>query len=223
MDKSLFKNILIVLLFTIAIFCIIKYVGALKEKYDLLVILNETKAKAEALEKEKQNLTIDLEAEKKLGEKLGAQNTELKENLKASKTRLTKLFSDAAETQNELEDLNTKYSLLKAENTALTQKEKKVFRENETLKVRLSSVLELKKAIRELKKQARRVVGAIIAQKPKHPDENIVEGNRGFLMKDGKYASSAKVKIEVIPVSVKAQEASPVSEARPSEPAPGNE
>jgi hypothetical protein len=52
----------------------------------------------------------------------------------------------------------------------------------------------LKKAIRDLKKQMRKVTHKATKTK------TIIEGNRGFLIKDGKPTSIAKIKIEVIPV-----------------------
>lgn len=56
--------------------------------------------------------------------------------------------------------------------------------------MKLSSVDELKKAIRELKRRAK------------------IEGNRGFLIKDGQLTTPAKVKIEVIPAPRKNNERS---------------
>ncbi|MCX5702902.1 MAG: hypothetical protein NT066_00150 [Candidatus Omnitrophica bacterium] len=198
MNKGLLKNILIVLLLTIAIFSVFKYIWLLKEKYDLLVILNQVKAQVATLEEEKQNLLQSLEKEKESRQKLSQENLGLKENLKAGKRKLTKLFRE----QEALEELNYKFSLLKAENVALTEKTKKLSEENENLKAKVSSISGLKDAIRELKKQARKVVSIVIRHKP----ERIIEGNRGFLIKDGKYTSPAKVKIEVIPVASKEPE-----------------
>lgn len=204
MNKGLIKNILIVLLLTITIFCILKYVWVLKEKYDLLTILNQAKAQVAALEDQKQNLLQALEKEKELQQELDRENSKLKENLQASKRRLARLFRDIAATENALEQLNYKYSLLKAENTALIEREKKISQENENLRARLSSVTGLKKALRELKSQALRVISAAIRHRDKAPDR-IVGGNRGYIIKDGKYTYPTKVKIEVIPATNKPQ------------------
>lgn len=205
MGKGLLKNILIVALSTIAIFCVFKYAWILKEKNDLLIVLNEANERIGAQEKEKQNLLQALEKEKELENKLSIENSSLQANLQASSRRLTKAIRLVKETQNALQDLSAKYSLLKAENTALKEQETKFSQENENLKAKLSSIAELKKAIRELKKQVRKIVSAASRQKAELP-LRIVEGNRGYLIKDGKYTYPAKVKIEVIPLAVKTEE-----------------
>jgi regulator of replication initiation timing len=208
MNKGLLKNILIVLLLSIVIFCIFKYIRLLKEKEDLLIVLNQTEAWVSTLEDQKQNLLQTLEKDKELQQKLNEKNSGLKKNLKASLRRLTKLFRNIAETQNALEQLNSKYSLLKAKNTALIEAEKKlreVSQENENLKERLSSIAGPKKADGELKKDASKVTSIAIRQRVL-PAARIVEGNQGFLIKDGKPAYPTKVKIEVIPVTSKPQE-----------------
>lgn len=218
MNKGLIKNILIVLLLTIAIFCVFKYIWALKEKYDLLVTLNEVKTQLAALEKERQNLLQSLEKEKESQQKLSEENLGLKENLKASKRRLSSLFRDVTEAQKAIEELHSRFSLLQAENTALIETEKKLSQENENLKAKLSSVVEIKKAFRELKKQASKVAMAI-RQKARSTDR-IITGNRGFLIKDGKYTYPAKVRIEVIPVTSKNQGVQEATKSETSNEAP---
>jgi len=203
MNKALLKNILIVLLLTIAVFCVFKYIASLKEKYDLLNTLNQIKEQVATLEKKEQGLLETLEKEKELQRKLSQENSGLKDGLKISKIRLMKLFREAKETQKSIEQLNAQFSILKAENKALIEKEDKlkaqfsqVSQENETLKARLGSVVELKKAIRELKRQMRKVS---IEINQETQDEKIVEGNHGFLIKDGKLTYPTRVRIKVIP------------------------
>lgn len=207
MNKPLFKNILIVLLLTITVFSVFKHILALKEKDELSNTLNQVKKQAATLKKEKQNLLETLEKEKELQQKLAQQNSILKENLKAGKIRLTKLFRDVFEKQRSIEQLNSQLSISKAENKALIEEENKlkaeltrVSQENENLNAKLSSIAELKKAIRELKKM-RKVSKVSIEIKQKEQNEKIIEGNRGFLIKDGKITYPAKVRIEVIPAS----------------------
>ena len=60
----------------------------------------------------------------------------------------------------------------------------------------MSSLVELKKAIRELKKQARKVGIQMIQQSQ---SEKTFEGNQGYIVKDGKPTLPKKVKIEVTP------------------------
>jgi len=62
------------------------------------------------------------------------------------------------------------------------------------LKARLGSVAELKKAIRELRRQVRQVKREVI--KRSEPAKG-KEGNRGFIIKDGKPTTLPRIRIEV--------------------------
>ncbi|MCX5711309.1 MAG: hypothetical protein NT060_05120 [Candidatus Omnitrophica bacterium] len=199
MNKPKIKNIVIVILVSITVFSVYRYVIALKEKYALLNELAQKKEQIVMLESEKQKLTQELEKEKALGVKLVREKEELKDNLKASRKRLSKLFVDLSAIQKTMDQVTSQISLLKAENEALTERKTKLEQENETLKVKLSSAAELRKAIRELKKQARKVGVGMIQQSQ---SEKTLEGNQGFIIKDGLATNPAKVKIEVTPASV---------------------
>ena len=143
-----------------------------------------------ALTKEKQNLLQELGKEKELSEQLVAKNVNLKAYLKASKDRMTRLFRDNSRTQDELEEINAKFAVLKAENRALIDSHKRGYLENEQLKLKLSSVVELRKAIRELRAKKFKNFGLE------------TEGNQGFLIRDGR-STLEKIKIEVIPAKTK--------------------
>jgi len=135
------------------------------------------------LENQKQNLLQELEKEKASLQQLTARNVGLKHYLKGAHKRLNKSFVVLGQTEEQLEKLKAQFSILKAENGALLEEKDRITNENETMKMKLSSVEELKKAIKELKKQVE------------------IEGNRGFLIKDGQLTSAAKIKIEVSPAS----------------------
>lgn len=172
-----------------------------------MALLNQAKEQAAALENVKQNLMQELEKEKDLQGKLTQENTVLRDSLKTSEEKLAKLDADFAVAQKAIEQLNSNRFLLKAENAALIEKKNtlnakltQVSQENDSLKARMNSIVELKKAIRELKRQVHRV-GAVIKQKVQA--ERIVQGNRGFLIKDGKFTYPAKVRIEVTPAPAK--------------------
>jgi len=203
MNKTRLKNILLVFLLSVTIFSVFKYILSLKEKYDLSALLNQAKEQAAALENEKQNLLQEIDKEKALQEKLTQENTALKDNLKTDEEKLANLGADFTVAQKTIEQLNSNFSLLKAENIALIEKKNtlntklsQVSQENDSLKARMSSIAELKKSIRELKRQMRRV-GIVMKQKVQ--TERIIQGNRGFLIRDGKFTYPAKVRIEVTP------------------------
>lgn len=199
------KNILIVFLLAIAIFIVFKYILTLKEKDNLINALNQAKEQAAFLQAEKQNLLQALNKEKELYQKTSQENSALKDYLRANELRLTKVFADYEEAQKTIERLNAQVSLLKAENAALAEQEEQALpQKNDYLKPKPSSLAELKRALEELKKRMSRAGFEIghKAQTEKIPEWNL-EGNQGFLIKNGQPTYSAKIKIEVIPAPKK--------------------
>ena len=191
MGKGFVKNMVIILLVSITVFSIMRYLSELKLRYRLQDNLTQAQAQIAALAQAKQNLLQELGKEKELTGQLVLKNSNLKDYLRASKNRITRSFQDKAKIQKRLEDANAMFSILKAENLALIDNRKHIYKENEGLKLKLNSVIELKKAIKELKTRKRRVLvlGA--------------EGNQGFLLKDGQTTALEKVKIEVNPAQTK--------------------
>jgi chromosome segregation ATPase len=211
MKKERLKNLSLVFLLGLTVFSVFKYIYSLREKYDLVNALGQIMEEAAILASEKQALVIEVEREKELQQQLTQENSVLNENLRISEQRLAQLDSDFAKAQESIEELNSKFALLKAENSALIERKdqlntqlSEVSQENVNLKAKMSSITELKKAIRELKKQVRKV-GVTIREKMK-PAPKAVEGNRGYLIKDGKFTYPSRVKIEVIPAPVSVEE-----------------
>jgi chromosome segregation ATPase len=197
-----FRIILVALLVGITIFSVFKYLYTLREKYELLSAINQIKAQLGALEIEKQGLVQDLDKERQLSQQVTQENSGLKDSLKEKEDKIAQLATDVAYAQKMVEDLNSQVSILKAENMAvrdqnsgLTVKLNELSRQKDALAIRLSSVAELKKAIRELKKQVRKVRSEIKYKETAY--ERVFEGNRGFLLKNGKPTYPTKVKIEV--------------------------
>jgi hypothetical protein len=191
MNKDILKNILLILLLGLTGFSMFKYVSELMEKYRLKDSLIQAQDQITALVQERQNLLQNIEKEKELKEQLALKSTNLKSYLKASKNRITRLLHDNAVTKDNLEEAKARFSILKAENKALIDGRKRLYAENEQFKLKLNSVTELKKIIRDLRNK-------------KHNDPIIgTEGNRGFLIKDGQSTAVERVKIEVIPAQTK--------------------
>lgn len=178
----------------ITIFTLLKYFEILKEKNAMSHNLNQVREQVMALELDKQNLAQTIRKEKELQKVLIQKSSELEHDLKVNIEKLVKLNTDFAVLQAE----NT---VLREEKDELTLELNSISQEKENLKARLSSLAELKKTIQELSKQMRmrKVTTEVkeIARKRK-----IVEGNQGFLMKDGKPTSPAMVRIEVMPASI---------------------
>jgi hypothetical protein len=190
MNKDTIKNLALVLLLGIAVFSMVRYISELKARFRLQDSLTQAQGDIAVLTQEKQNLLQELGKEKELNGQLAEKNVKLKAYSKASKIRLLRLFRDNSKTQIELENVNAKFAILKAENRALIDSHKRNYIENEQFKLKLSSVVELKKAIRELK-----------TKRPK-ASVSAIEGNQGFLIRNGR-STLEKIKIEVIPASYK--------------------
>ncbi len=196
--RGRFKNILIVFLFSIAAFSVFKFVSIQKEKYELKGELDRAKDGITALEKEKQNILQEIEKEKDINRKLEQKNTELKKYLRAGKARIVSLFADLKETNQAIEGLSSRVSLLRLENETLQQEKERFSQEIEGFKVKLNSIAELKKTIKELKKQARK---ARLETKGPVKINKAAEGNRGYLIKNGKQTHPANLRVEVIPAA----------------------
>lgn len=181
------KNIALILLLGITVFSMFKYTSEVKERYRIQDSLIKAQDQITSLVQEKQNLLQDLKKERELKEKLEAKNTNLIDYLRASKNRITRFFQENANIQSKLEDVNNKLSILKAENKALIDSRKRLYVENQEYKLKLNSIEELKNLIRELKTKKQGVLNLE------------AEGNRGFLIKDGR----STVKIEVVPAQTK--------------------
>lgn len=172
-----------------AIFCVLKYIFYLKEEnLDL--------------ENDKQTLTEILKKERELEEKLIQEKAAVKADLQVSQERLAKLATDFQQVQNFVEQLNSENTALKTENDnlkdeqySLNNKLIQMTQENDSFKARLGSLVELKKAIRELKQKMRSKTHGEIKEKTQ--PERIREGNRGYLIKSGKTTYPSKAKIEV--------------------------
>ncbi|MFA5092342.1 MAG: hypothetical protein WC543_00095 [Candidatus Omnitrophota bacterium] len=193
MNKDAVKNIALIFLLGITIFSMVKYVSELNARYRLQDSLAQVQSQVAIITQEKQNLLQELKKEQELQQQLELRNAALKENLKASKNRITRFFQEEAKVKSDLEDSRARLAILKAENLALVNSHKRLFVENEELKFKLSTVDELKKAIKELRNRKRKDL------------ELQAEGNQGFITRNGQPTTVEKIKIEVIPASYKSQ------------------
>jgi len=191
MTKNTIKNIALIMLLSITAFSMFKDVTELQAKNRLQDDLTQVQGEYAVLAKEKQKLMYTLEREKEVKEQLLQKNANLKLNLKASRNKITHLFQNNAAAQNDLENTKVKFSVLKAENKALIDSRRRIYLQNEEFKTKLSSVVELKKAIRDLR--SRKNIPVVLS----------TEGNQGYLTKDGLPTTTTKIKIEVVPAKTK--------------------
>lgn len=204
------KKALIIFLAGITAFCVFKYASYLKERRDLLRSLSQIKSQVAALETQNQELIQDLEQERQLRQELSQENSNLRQDLKAGQDELSRVSADLEESRQAQDALSSRIDLLKAENVALREQAEdlnneflRVSQEKDSLNAKLSSIAELKKAIKELKIKMRKARAQIKLPVKGSPAPG--EGNRGFLVKDGNPTSSPKIRIrvEAIPQSQK--------------------
>jgi uncharacterized protein (DUF3084 family) len=205
-DKT---NILIVLLLIsagVTFFSGYKYFNSLKEKYDLLAQLQQINEEVESLEADKNTLKLDFEKEKMIKETVINENAQLKDELKLSQGQIGELEDQLKDSIIKLDKLDSRIAVAKAENSALRDQMgslqlqlSQVSQDRQELQARLSSIEELKKAIKQLRQKIS------LAKKDldlglRTESGDIIIGNRGFIIKDGKPTFPAKVRIEVAPL-----------------------
>lgn len=196
-----FKLFLFLFLLGVTIFSVFQYFSALKEKYGLLGTIEDMKAQVGDLEKEKLGLEVSLEKEKIINDRLSQENLDLKEILAASEEKLALLDAEFKETLEKVEELRAHITDLENKKESLTLELGQVTAERDEDKVKMSSIPELKKLIKELKRKVHNTTKVVKEQIKKQVEkvEKVILGNRGYLIKDGKNTSSPKVRIEVMP------------------------
>jgi chromosome segregation ATPase len=199
------KTIIIAFLLGITVFCVYKYIVSVKENYDLSSNIHRLNTDIKALEDEKDGVVKDLDREKEINKALDQENAWAKENLNQTQAKLSQLATDYQSSQKAIDDLSSQISLVKAENTALRDQIQSLEldinqakADKEQLQSRLSSIAELKKAIKELRRKTRQIKKQVkrrIVEK-----QELILGNSGFLIKEGQPTGKSKIKIEVEPL-----------------------
>ncbi|MFA5099562.1 MAG: hypothetical protein WC547_01595 [Candidatus Omnitrophota bacterium] len=195
----------------IAGFCFYQYIVSLHENAALQAELEQVQQDIRQLKIVRDNLDADLEDTRESEKALILENTGLKDQVKVDQIKFTTLEATIQEAQNNIDALNAQISLVREENTVLiTQiggfkdQLSTVAREKDKMEKTLSSVDELKKAIRALKRKARQArrsapAAVTVITDAKKQIQKITLGNRGFLIKNGKVMTPSRVRIEVQP------------------------
>ncbi|MCU0651031.1 MAG: hypothetical protein MUC52_02220 [Candidatus Omnitrophica bacterium] len=191
----------------ITAFCLYEYIASIREKAELEAELSQIQKDIKVLELIRSNLYQDLEKSHQSEKMLILENTGLKDQIKIDTDRFTVLEASIRQAQENVEALNGQISVSRAENTALASEIEGLkgelsaaVTEKEKMSQTLNSVAELKKAIKALKiktRQARRSMPVTIITDAQEQVREIILGNSGFLIKDGKSTYPSRVKIEV--------------------------
>lgn len=188
--------ILVAFLAGLTLFSVVKYITLQKENYYLYDNLKQVKAQIDSLGVQRQKLLQTIE-------KQNQENLVIRDNLKAAEDKLAEMDADFTQAQKTIAQLNSLVSSLKTENMSLKDEGENLktqlsqaSKEKDILQAKLNSLEELKKVIRELKIKIRQ---AKIELLRKNNVPLTKEGNRGFVIKNGKSTYPTRVKIEVNP------------------------
>jgi len=209
------KLILIAFLLGACIFSVMGYIQAVKDKYAMQDALEDNKIRLADLEIERQTLLETIEKEKSKYAALAKINLTLKKNLKAGNKKITGLFAEIDAVNSSMDNLKTEGSILKAENSAIRAEGErlkldlvKTLDKEEPVVEQPQPVIETKKEVKpELKQEIKAVPVKPVEEKKitRKIEERVIEGNRGYLLKDGKSVAFIKVRIEVNPALKNAQ------------------
>jgi chromosome segregation ATPase len=214
MSKVNWPPLVIALLVGITLFSALNYIALLFEKEALQRSLDVAINKVSSLGEEKQGLEQEVIKEKEAYKALGDETAKLQESLKSSGDTIAQLNQTIAQHLQTIDGLNARVSSLQEEKVALQNERdnmraqlRDVSQDRDALNAKFNSLDELKKAIRDVKQRLRSAYAATkkYVQRPqeKVTIEKYVEGNRGYLIKDGKPTTTTKVVIEVSPISQK--------------------
>jgi len=206
--------IALALVLGVAFFGIYKSMELLKQNTALSQSLNDVKVELAGTE-------IALSQTKDLLRRSDARNVELIKDVETATTKLSKIEEGFFVYQKRLDRLSNKLKVATKTNTALGIKNietlDRLMRaefENSEMKKTLSSVVELKRAIRELKKKPSKEKSLAPSGKPfiwfwnvppVKAAEKPLEGNKGFFVKDGESTFKKVVTINVLPEEPTAQ------------------
>jgi chromosome segregation ATPase len=195
-------NFIIALLVGITLFSLFKYI---KMYYERKTILNDLIAKESQilmLNTLKEHLSNQLKEKTNLIAEKEKLQQELMKELAIKDEKLVKVEELLNKAQMDIEQLQQKINRLESQNASLVQEKQlllenldKLNQEHSALLSRWQSIEELRKAIIQLKRK-------IYSQRRQtsKTEDRAIQGNRGYIIKDGLPTLKPKVKIEVVPV-----------------------
>lgn len=201
---------LIISLIFAAIFFGMRYARLLQDKVKIERQLAETRREVGFLEGR-------LREEKELRQQLSREKELLASSLKDAEETIAQLNEKNAQAQEhifslvkEVNVLDDRNAMVREELTQLKEELNALEAENTQLETRLHSIPELKKAIKEVKLQMRnlRVKPKAASRRPeikkdgeyRYFSAESIDGNSGFIVKDGIPTYKTRVKIEVKPL-----------------------
>jgi chromosome segregation ATPase len=188
-----------------------RFAIAYKEQHEMKLEIQQSKEELNSLRIDREDLFSKLSKSFEKEKLLQLQNDDLAARSKQSEDKIVAFESELADKSAAIDSLRSQLTISIAQSSALAQQAQELksrvdYAEAEKLQltVKLSSVEELKKALRELRLKTREAV----SHKPQATritqgitTEEISEGNQGFMLRDGQLTYPAKVRIKVQPFS----------------------
>jgi len=197
---------LISLLVVVTVFSVVQYARMMQEKIYLYRALKDKNTQLSVLGGEKTELSEALSKEREVAQVATEKKAILTQMMRAGARKITRLHRETAGARERIAGLSETLALLKQETAELREKGlamqerlASAVQENELMKAKLGSVKDLKKAIRDLRVEARRI--ALELRKKARGVRTIIGGNRGYFVKDGRVTTPARVTIDVRPAS----------------------
>ena len=189
-----------IILIILTIGLVVSIVIATKAEHDKRQ-LGDAYARAQAmlaeLEQERATLSHELDQARQVVESQAA-------DLGVLHNELTGLQARLRDAEQEITRLQTEHLQLEASNTSLRDHLELTTAEKQALEVRLSSIKELKLAIRSVKQKLRRERWeswlAYVHVRREEDQRELARGNRGFVVRDGAptIGSSSKLQVRVL-------------------------
>lgn len=187
-------RIVLVLLALVSIGSLARMVYVEREKQQLTQANQEAQQLIQELNQEKAQLTTDLASAKQTAEQQATENATLQSELQTVQAKLDERAKQVASLQQEKEQM-------KLENAQLAEDLHAAVAEQQRLEARLSSIKELKLAIKDVKKQmwAKRWQNwRARADRFKEADrEKLAKGNRGYVVRDGQITVGSSPRLHV--------------------------
>ncbi|MDD4941850.1 MAG: hypothetical protein PHE65_08105 [Candidatus Omnitrophica bacterium] len=188
-------------------FSIYKYIVSVRETAGLQAELARAEQEIIEMERVRDNLSGDLERAREGAQNLMLENSGLKNRIKEDQIKFSMLEAAIVEAQDNAEDLSAQISIARQENAALVDQIDSLraglsaaAQDRDRMAAALSSIDGLKKAIKDLRRKtrsARRSSPVMVRTDAKRRVNEILLGNKGYIIRDGKITMPARVKIEV--------------------------
>lgn len=173
-----------------------RYFYLLKQNYNLNAKLIDVEQRIQNLQGVRNELEGSLKKEQQEYSAVLTEKQQLHEQLTVLRDALQQKESELTNTRSELAGVQNRIELLKGDYTALEVKVDELRQERDMFEARFNSLPELQKAIKLLQRKVFTRRGEMLREQDAR---ELREGNRGYVIWQGKPTTRGSVRIEVLP------------------------